>query len=529
MSPALLLVVLLATGQSAGTRTKDCWMSCHQHVMDSAQRARACRACLPGGRAEAWVGALEGMRPSNRDAFASARKDADWRVRWAAVRSDARLRGIPERRFLAEWVTATPTSADLDACLTAARAAAEVGQSSADFLKDAGARGPDAAARVWARRDAIRKALELELYAEELAVRGPALAHLSGFLGRRPARVVLDALETRPEAGDAIPAGALKGVAERKRTSVGRLLLDEAKPADEAKVNRLFAVYSRELEALHAELSGPGPLLRRKAVQALRIYGPLARRELEHALGDSDRQVRQEAARMLAEVEGLALRRAAERRLEAKDAATARPWLEAMVHEKGCAAFFLDTAGDRALPAALRGDALAQLADCDEGGRERLGLLAPYLRDAEGLVRAGAVRALGGLPARNPDVAEATARALEDPAPEVVTAALEVVASHRMSPRGDAAAGLLGSEHPVVRAAAAKALEHIGRPGHVKGLADCLREDPVPAVRVAAAQALSVIGGPHAAAALSDAAARDADTHVQHVSREGLRRLGFGL
>ena len=40
-----------------------------------------------------------------------------------------------------------------------------------------------------------------------------------------------------------------------------------------------------------------------------------------------------------------------------------------------------------------------------------------------------------------------------------------------------------------------------------------------------AAQALVRIGGPHAAAALSDAAARDADTHVQHVSREGLRRL----
>ncbi|WP_205525575.1 HEAT repeat domain-containing protein [Pyxidicoccus trucidator] len=529
MSPALLLVVLLATGQSAGTGTKDCWTSCQRHVLDSAQRARVCRACLPGGRVDAWVGALEGMRPSNRDALVSARKDADWRVRWAAVRAEARLRGITERRLLAEWVSASPAAADLDACLTAARAAAEAGQSSADFLKDAGARGPDAAARVWARRDAIRKALELELYAEDLKVRGVALAHLSGFLGRRPARVVLDALETRPEAGDAITAGALKVVAERKRTSVGRLLLDEARPADEARVNRLFAVYSRELEALQADLSGAGPLQRRKAVQALRVYGPLARRELEQSLGDADRQVRQDAARVLAEVEGLSLRQAAERRLATKDAAAARPWLEAMVHEKGCAAFFVGTARDRALPAALRGDALAQLADCDEGSRERLGTLTPYLRDSEALVRAGAVRVLGVLPARNPEVAEATSHALEDPAPEVVAAALEVVGGHRLSPRGDDAAVLLDSEHPVVRAAAAKALEHIGRPAHVKGLAVCLRQDPVSAVRVAAAQALVRIGGPHAAAALSDAAARDADTHVQHVSREGLRRLGFGL
>jgi HEAT repeat protein len=529
VSPALLLVVLLATGQSAGTGTKDCWMSCQRHVTDTAQRARACRACLPGGRVDAWVGALEDMRPSNREALVSARKDADWRVRWAAVRADARLRGVTERRLLAEWVAATPASADLDACLTAARAAVEAGQSSADFLKDAGARGPEAAARVWARREGIRKALELELYAEDMTVRGTALAHLSGFLGRRPARVVLDALASRPEAGDGITASALKVVAERKRTSVGRLLLDEARPADEARVNRLFAVYSRELEALQVDLAGPDPLQRRKAVQSLRVYGPLARRELEHALEDVDRWVREAAARGLADAEGVSLRLAAERRLVAGDATVARPWLEAMVHEKGCAAFLLGAARETQLPAALRGDALAQLSDCDEGSRERFASLALYLKDSQVLVRAGAVRALGLLSARRTDVAEATARALADPAPEVVAAALEAVGNQRQSTRGDDAAGLLGSEHPVVRAAAAKALEHIGRSPHVKDLSVCLREDPVASVRVAAAQALGSIGGPQAAAALSDAAARDADTHVQHVSREGLRRLGFGL
>ncbi|QSQ27986.1 HEAT repeat domain-containing protein [Pyxidicoccus parkwayensis] len=504
-------------------------MSCQRHVTDPAQRARACRACLPGGRVEAWVGALEGMRPSDREAFVSARKDADWRVRWAAVGAEARLRGVTERRLLADWIAATPPSADLDACLTAARAAVEAGRSSADFLKDAGAKGPEAAARVWARREAIRKALELELYAEDETVRGTALAHLSGFLGRRPARVVMDALASRPEAGDGITAGALKVVAERRRTSVGRLLLDEARPADEARVNRLFAVYSRELEALQPELSGPDPLQRRKAVQSLRVYGPLARREYEHALGDEDRWMRVFAARGLAEAEGLALRPAAVQRLETKDAAVARPWLEAMVHEKGCAAFFLGVARDAKLPAALRGEALTQLADCDEGTRERFTTLAPYLHDSQAPVRAGAVRVLGALPARRPEVSDATSRALEDSAPEVVAAALEVVGSQRQSTRGDDAAGLLGSEHPVVRAAAAKALENIGRAAHVKGLAVCLREDPVAAVRVAAAQALGRIGGPHAAAALSDAATRDSDSHVQHVSREGLKRLGFGL
>jgi HEAT repeat protein len=270
-------------------------------------------------------------------------------------------------------------------------------------------------------------------------------------------------------------------------------------------------------------------LQRRKAVQSLRGYGPLARRELERALSDPDRQVRREAARGLAEAEGVALRLAAERRLEGKDATTARPWLEVMVHEKGCAAFLLGAANDRGLPPALRGDALALLADCEEGSRERADTLAPYLRDSEALVRAGAVRALGALPSRNPDVADATTRALEDPAPEVVAAALAVVAGQRQSTRGDDAADLLGSHHPVVRAAAARALESIGRAAHAKGLAECLREDPVADVRVAAAQALGRIGGPLAAAALSDAVTRDPDTHVKHVSREGLRRLGFNL
>jgi hypothetical protein len=529
VSPALLLVVLLATGQSAGTGAKDCWMSCQRHVVDSALRARACGACLSGGRVDAWVPALEGLRPAPREALASARKDPDWRVRWASVRVDARLRGTPERRLLAEWVATTAASADLDACLTAARAAAEAGQSSADFLKGAGPRGPDAAARVWARRDAIRQALELELYAREVQARSAALLHLAGFLGRPPARVVLEALASRPETTDAIAASALKAVAERRGTSVGRLLLDEARQADEARVNRLFAVYSRELEALRPALAAVDVLERRKAVLALRVYGPLARQELERALGDTDRAVRRDAARVLAEAEGLALRLAAERRLAAGDAARARPWLEAMAREKDCAAFLLDAAGDGALPAALRGDALTMLVDCGEGVRERAGTLVPYLRDKEVPVRAGAVRALGALPSRSAEVEGATVRALEDPAPEVVAAALEVVASWRQVSWGDEAAGLLGSEHPVVRAAAARALEQIGRAPHVKGLSACLREDPVPDVRVAAALALGRIGGPQAAAALSDAAARDPDTHVQHVSRQGLRRLGFGL
>ncbi|NMO23348.1 hypothetical protein HPC49_52230 [Pyxidicoccus fallax] len=504
-------------------------MSCQRHVVDSTLRARVCKACLSGGRVDSWVSALEDVRPAPREALASARKDADWRVRWASVRMDAKLRGTSERRLLAEWVATSPSATDLEACVTAARAAAAAGQSATDFLKGAGPRGPEAAARVRARREAIREALEVELYAEEVPVRGAALLHLAGFLGRSPARVALDAMASRPESTDAITAGALKAVAAHKDTSVGRLLLDEARPEDEARINRLFAVYSEELEALRPALTVADTLQRRKAVLGLRVYGPLARKELERALGDSDRSVRRDAAETLAEAEGLALRLAAERRVETGDAAVARPWLEAMVREKGCAAFLLGTVADRSLPGPVRGDALTLLPDCEEGARERAGRVAPYLNDPEPLVRAGAVRALGAVAARHPELAGATVRALQDPAPEVVAAALEVMAGQRQTSRGDEAAELLDSEHPMVRAAAARALEQMGRASHVKGLTLCLREDPVADVRVAAAQALGRIGGPQAAAALSDAAARDPDTHVQHVSREGLRRLGFGL
>ncbi|WP_256559360.1 HEAT repeat domain-containing protein [Myxococcus dinghuensis] len=522
-------MVLLAAGPRASTGTTECWNSCQRHVAERGQRARVCGSCLSGGRVDSWVGSLAQLRPPPRDALLSARKDPDWRVRWAAVRVDARSRGISERRLLAEWVASTPPSADLDACLTAARVAAESQQSSANFLRDAGARGADAAARVWARREAIRQALELELYSEDVGARGPALTHLSSFLGRKPARVLLDAMGARPETSDAIGAAALMSVASRQRTSVGRLLLEDARPADEARINRLFAVYSRELETLQPELTAAEARRRDAAVLSLGVYGPLARKELERALQDPDAKVRQSAARRLAEAEGVSLAAAAERSLERRDAALSRPWLEAMAREKGCAVFLMGVVGDTLQPAEVRGQALEALADCRESEQIRVERLMPYLRDARPELRAGAVRVMGALSVRRPEVLDATSRALEDPAPEVVAAALEVVAGQRQSTRGDTAAELLGSDHPVVRAAAARALEVVGKAAHVKVLASCLREDPVADVRVAAALALGRLGGPHAAAALSDAVARDADTHVQHVSREGLRRLGFRL
>lgn len=472
---------------------------------------------------------LAGLTPPYVEGLRSALTDEDWRIRWASVRADAKVRGVSEAQALAEWVASAAGPAELPACLTATRAAAEAGKAPGDFLKGAGPKAGAASARVGARREAIRQALEVELYAEKLSERGSALAHLATFLGRPPARVVLDAMASRPESVDAAVALALLDVAGREGSSVGRMLLAVAKPADEARVNRLFAVYSKELEALQPALASADLTQRRVAVSSLQRYGPLASKELTRALLDADRMVRLHAARGMAEAEGLSVVEAARKQLRpGADLAGLRPWLEAVAREKEGAALLVAVAEDRGRPSEIRGEAVARLGEVEDGTRaQRFARVAPFFKDADAQVRAGAVRALGSMP-RGSEANEALARALEDPAPEVLVAALDSVASLRQTARAESAVTLLGSASPEVRAAAARALELLGRAPHVKALAACLKGDAVASVRVAAARSLGVIGGPQAASALTEALQRDSDTHVQHVARESLQRLGFG-
>jgi HEAT repeat protein len=528
VSPALFLVLLLSAGQHGGQGAVGCWSSCQRHVQDQALRARVCQLCVTTGRADAWVLEL-GRTPGlpAQEGLRSALTDPDWRVRWAVLRAQAKARGHTEPRTLADWVAEAPARDEVLACVTAARAAASAGKSTASYLKEAGARGGAAAARIWARRDAVREALEVEVYSEQAVLRGEALLHLATFLGRPPTRVLLEAMAQRPEAGDVAAASALLSVAEKQGSSVGRMLLVEAKPPDEALINRLFAVYSADLEKLQKGLASLDITERRATVQSLRRHGPLAQRELERALVDSEAQVRRLAARGLAEAEGLPLMEAAGRRIRAEGASLAnrRTWLEVAATDKICEPFLLEVAQDTRLPADTRGEAVAWLADCEGGARRRFQVLAPFLEDPQGPVRAGAVRALA-MP-RSPEADAAVAAALEDPAPEVVAAAIGIVGQQRQVARAETAVTLLGSPHAQVREAAARALEWIGRPQHVKHLAQTLQEDSVASVRVAAAETLALLGGPFAASALSQALAKDPDSHVQHVARRGLERLGF--
>jgi hypothetical protein len=469
---------------------------------------------------------LAEARPVPESSLRSALTDEDWRVRWAAVRASAKVRKVPAPRALAEWVTGLQASADLPACITAVRAAAEAGSSPSTFLLKGGEKGAAATARVQARKEAIREALEVELYAEDPATRYRALSHLSAFLKRPPARVVIDAMEGRPEAADATVAAALRDFAERKSLSVGRMLVEVAQPADQERVNRLFAIYSQELQALQTDLNSGDPVKRRSAVYRLRLYGPLAQRELELALRNPDPQVQESAARGLAQAEGLSMLEAAGKRLQAGGELVAqRPWLAALTREKNCQSLLLTVAEDLKQPVPVRGEALAQLLDCDRWNPERARRVLPFLNVPQPPLRAGALRALTG--ASGEELSSGLKAGLEDPAPEVVVAAIETAARRRQTGLSDAIAAHLGSEHDEVRQVSAQALERLGKDRHVKALSERLQKDPVPAVRVAVAQTLGVLGGPFAISALSQAVAKDPDSHVQHVSREALKQLGF--
>ncbi|XXF80225.1 HEAT repeat domain-containing protein [Myxococcaceae bacterium GXIMD 01537] len=529
MSPAFLLMMLLAASPRGGSGAAACLASCQRHMTAApGARAQVCRACVTDSRPEAWMEALARSERVSLAPLRSARSDGDWRVRWAAIRAEAQVRREPAARTLAQWVASAPFSGVLPACITVVRAAAASGQTVHAFLEKGGPHAREAHARVAASRLDVRSALELELFSEEAAARAPALLHLAVFLGHPPARVALDAMASRPATGDASVASALLAVAEQQRTSVGRALLAVAKPPDEALVNRLFAIYSVELDGLRRELSSPDVGRRRAAVLALRRYGPLARQEFLLAQDDLDGRVRQLAVEGLGEAESVPVLTLARERLRpGMDLARERPWLAVVARTPGGAELLLSMADDPTYSPEARGEAVARLGECEEGAPEqRRQRVERFLRDVEPRVRAGAVRAIGAL-GRSPAATGVVTRALEDAEPEVLVAALQVAAAQRQAAQVEAAARLLGAPSPEVRAAAARALEVIGREPQARPLAACLKGDAVAPVRVAAAQALGEVGGTLAVAALTEASQRDAEPQVRRVARESLKRLGF--
>src|SRR5207247_4535625 len=126
------------------------------------------------------------------------------------------------QRKLADWVV---ESKSLESCITAARVAAAQKSTTGEWLASAGANGPAAAALVWSRRDEVRRALELEVYAADKHAQADALADLAAFLSQPVGRVAFAAMASRAPQTDGILADALVAYSERTFAPVGALLL----------------------------------------------------------------------------------------------------------------------------------------------------------------------------------------------------------------------------------------------------------------------------------------------------------------
>jgi len=531
---AVLLALLLLSSPDVAERSTSllrCREACERHLSGTGQSS-PCALCLTAPDRTAWVDAAARGRQGSA-ALRSALSDEDWAVRWAALRAMARSHPQSEKAFLASWVMRAKGAEVVPACLTAARAAASQGQSSAAFLGSAGADGGRAAARVWEHRDEIRRALEVELYATSAETRREALAHLSRFLDEPPARVVLDAVASRPAALDGVAAALLAEDCRRARVPVDQALLSVAKPADQATANRLLAVYSTELDGLRTKLAHKDAAVRREAVAGLAPFAKLAAPELQRALEDQDSGVRLAAGRALAEAEGHSIAQhvralsAGWASLDGMPESQRVQWVDVLARsgEGECGAVLKGLAQDRRLSGPLRAAALQGIGAC--APKEAFSLVGPGLSDPSPEIRAASVRALGALP-RHPGADDAAGEALFDSSPLVVVSAIGAVSAQMQARHTADVAALLEHPAPEVREAAARGLERL--PGgnlHAGALAKRVREDGSAAVRAAAVMTLGSLGGPQAASALS-AAMKDPDGRVQYLAKENLRRLGFG-
>ncbi len=520
----LALWALAAFGQHRGAPER-CRDACLRLVRDERQRANVCGRCLTDTERGAWVLRLAEYQPG-MDELGPILLDPDWEVRWGAVRAWAKVRGFDEQRQLATWVVEGKSKLP---CLTVAHLSGAKNKEPAELFKDAGPMGPSALGLCQHQKDELKKALEVELYSGDPLVQREALAHLAAFLKTSPARVVLDAMATRPDDTDAIPAQLLLDDAEARLSAAGAGLLAAAKPEDKARVDRLLAVFSRELDAWRPKLRAQSPEDRREAVAKLTLLGPLGSKELEGALEDPDPKVARAAAKGLARGEGRTLSAYALARLDPQlrlPLEKRLKWvaLAGQSNDEGCAALLGQLADDARQPEAIRSAAVAAVGPC--AGAKAMPQLARWHAAPELWAREGALEALAAVP-RSSEASKWASDALDDPEPRVQVAALHSVGPLVLSNRAARVAALLAqSPSEAVRAAAARALGELGGPSSSPGLSLALKKDAAPSVRQAAAEALGRLGGNEALVALRTAAESDPNPQVKLVASASLRKLG---
>lgn len=495
-----------------------CRSSCARHVPASLM-PRACGECLRKADPGAWTDAFDRTRKIPDPVVQSALSDPQWEVRWGALKARARAKRQDPAEALYAHLRAQRTAADrVVACQVAVGAGAvEEGR-----VLEAARKACKAVKRE------LRAVLESELYLPQASVQEEALRKLMLFLGEGAGRVVLTAIRDRPDAVDEVPALLLLRVA-RPDYPVGRLLLADADAAFQKEMNRLLAVYARQIDTLRPQLAAPEPEQRREAVEALALLFPMTRPELERALSDADDTVALAAVAALADATDRTLHEVLRERAQAWPSGQVP--LEAQVRmvrqvgqvkQEGCGPPLEALFDDQRLAPEVRGAALVAQVRCNEGevlSQLRFGLASP-----EPTLRVAAVRGLSEVTGQS-GVYPLLDGALKDEAAEVVAAALRALGATALHGGRDRAARLLAHEAPQVRQAAAEVLAVHARPSDLTGLRDQLKAEPEPSIRVALVQALARLGGPVATAALAEVEQRDPDAYVRQAAVSGLKRM----
>ncbi|MBS1150692.1 MAG: hypothetical protein H6Q89_2390 [Myxococcaceae bacterium] len=523
---ALWLVSTPAAAQSRalGARCKE---SCLRHLTEPRLRTVLCGRCLTDNTHDrgVWAAALKD-HATRQDVLEEILKDEDWQVRWGSIRAMA-TRGFSDLRELSRWIM---EGRDLLPCLTAIHLAGSRKQTTAAMLQTAGSMGPSSAALCWSKREELRKALELELYSTDPIVRREALLHLGSFLEQPPARVVLNAMATRPPQTDEAAALVLVEDAAAGGPAAGAAVLKAAREPDAARVDRLLAVWATTLDAQRPRLKPTQSLSDRKeAIGILSAIGPLGAAELEKLLEDPDVSIRLAAARALARGEGLTLGLCAKQKLDpaAKVPTAVRlQWTEFLgrTEAESCAETLKAAVADHRLDDGVRAAALAALGGC--AGAGALGEVKRALGSKSPRQRAAAFDALAQIP-RVPEAAQLISQGLREVEPEVLAAAINAVAAQRLTAKIPELIALIEQGAPEVRLAAARALVLIGDSRAASVLGRALQKDPLPEVREACAKGLGELGGPDAPGPLTHAAEKDVSSRVKYVASESLRKLGF--
>jgi hypothetical protein len=474
-----------------------CKETCLRYVTDPRQKANLCGRCFTQGDRAAWI---EGFLKDQPKPPAAMLDDEDWAVRWAALKKD-----VPA---LSAWVQ---KDTGLQACTTALHAAG------ANKVQLSGLLKGRALAQCTKQRDAVKARVEVELYSAEPNVRTEALLHLSNVYGKAPARVVLDAMKTRGLPTDLLSANLLREAA----APAGKALIDAPKTdADTPLMNRLFAVYARDIDAQRPKLKDPEIVVRREAIRALAEVAPLSKPELVSALNDAFGLNRRAAALALARGEGTTVVWLARRELTPQWIAFA-----GTSGDPDCKGFLEDAAFNADLSEDARAATLPALVDCE--GAQALGIIDRVLAAPQPALRTAAAGALGGLPR----VAAAEKKVevlLGEKDPLVLAAAVRSAGALRLKTSVPRLVALLEEGDVTVRREVPAALATLEASGALPKLAKALQSDSDAAVREGCAKALGTLGGTLGVPALITAAQFDKDGKVKLAASESLRRLGFG-